>query len=165
MFRKSRRLHGAQTSTGTWRDACSESRKTMRRRGVGTRPRFLLVEPKAGDGHACTARGRMCVCFAPPPFGEASAASSPRAAHSPRDLAAAGRPADLGPVSPERWKVSATNRSATGPNRGPPRSDELRLLAYRGGNCESGRGSARLAVGGLAVNPRTAQLISTPTEP
>src|SRR5919106_6788499 len=106
MFRKSRRLHGAQTSTGTWWDACSESRKTMRRRGVETRPRFLLLEPKAGDGHPCTARGRMCVCFAPPPFREASAASAPRAAHSPRDLAAAGLTDDLGRVGPERWKVS-----------------------------------------------------------
>ena len=40
-----------------------------------------------------------------------------------------------------------------------------RLDSYLGGNWELGAGDARLAVGALAVNPRTAQLMSTPTEP
>ena len=48
---------------------------------------------------------------------------------------------------------------------GPPARLELLLLCYLGGNWELGRGSARLAVGGLAVKPITAQLMSTPTEP
>jgi hypothetical protein len=36
---------------------------------------------------------------------------------------------------------------------------------YRGGNGELGTGATRLAVGAFAVNPMTAQLMSTPTEP
>ena len=36
---------------------------------------------------------------------------------------------------------------------------------YRGGNCEFGTGSARLAAGALSVKPITAQLMSTPTAP
>ena len=39
------------------------------------------------------------------------------------------------------------------------------LPRYLGGNCELGTGSTRLAVGAFAVNPMTAQLMSTPTEP
>ena len=36
---------------------------------------------------------------------------------------------------------------------------------YLGGNCEFGTGVARLAVGAVAVNPMTAQLMSTPAAP
>src|SRR5258708_7680051 len=39
------------------------------------------------------------------------------------------------------------------------------LPGYRGGNWELGTGVARLAVGAWFVNPMTAQLMSTPTEP
>jgi hypothetical protein len=51
-----------------------------------------------------------------------------------------------------------------GPWVGPPAQLDP-LVIYRGGNWELGRGWARLAVGGLAVKPITAQLMSTPTEP
>src|SRR5436305_7642902 len=37
--------------------------------------------------------------------------------------------------------------------------------SYRGGNCELGAGATRLAVGAFAVNPMTAQLMSTPAAP
>ena len=40
-----------------------------------------------------------------------------------------------------------------------------RLGGYRGGNWERGAGGARLAVGAWAVNPMTAQLMSTPAAP
>ena len=60
-------------------------------------------------------------------------------------------------------------RRPQGPLSGRARSWARPLLpvpaAYRGGNCELGAGGARLAVGAVAVNPRTAQLMSTPTEP
>ena len=36
---------------------------------------------------------------------------------------------------------------------------------YLGGNCEFGTGSSRFCVGGLSVNPITAQLMSTPEAP
>ena len=38
-------------------------------------------------------------------------------------------------------------------------------ITYLGGNCEFGTGAARLAVGAVAVNPMTAQLMSTPAAP
>ncbi len=51
----------------------------------------------------------------------------------------------------------------------PPKDDRINTnteaTTYLGGNCEFGTGVARLAVGAMAVNPMTAQLMSTPAEP
>ena len=52
--------------------------------------------------------------------------------------------------STERWPFRNTNTEAS---------------TYLGGNCEFGTGVARLAVGAVAVNPMTAQLMSTPAAP
>ena len=51
----------------------------------------------------------------------------------------------------------------------PPKGDcmntNTEAITYLGGNCEFGTGAARLAVGAVAVNPMTAQLMSTPAAP
>src|SRR5207253_3915125 len=51
----------------------------------------------------------------------------------------------------------------------PPKGDcmntNTEATTYLGGNCEFGTGVARLAVGAWAVNPMTAQLMSTPAAP
>jgi hypothetical protein len=44
-------------------------------------------------------------------------------------------------------------------------SAQTGVSIYLGGNCDPGTGSARLAVGALAVKPITAQLMSTLADP
>src|SRR5439155_9247350 len=58
-------------------------------------------------------------------------------------------------------RVSGAETACSGWN--PP--SQLTPLAYLGGNCELGTGSARLAVGALSMTPITAQLMSTPAAP
>src|SRR5438876_1076821 len=58
-------------------------------------------------------------------------------------------------------RVSGAETACSGWN--PP--SQLTPLAYLGGNCELGTGSARLAVGALSMKPITAQLMSTPAAP
>lgn len=59
----------------------------------------------------------------------------------------------------EPWRTPGTRWRVPGVRCVPE------LTRYLGGNCEWGAGSARLAVGAVAVKPMTAQLMFTPTEP
>lgn len=58
------------------------------------------------------------------------------------------------------WGIYRPCRVPAGPGMAIVRTGD-----YRGGNWPPGTGAARAAVGGLLVNPMTAQLMTTPTEP